>query len=34
VIEDQPLAIPTSESVANMRVLDRIRDAGEVVLSR
>ncbi len=34
VIEDQPLAIPTSESVANMRVLDRIREGGEAALSR
>jgi len=34
VIEDQPLAIPTSESVANMRVLDRIREAGDPELSR
>jgi xylose dehydrogenase (NAD/NADP) len=34
VIEGQPPAIPTSESVANMRVIDRIRDAADAVLSR
>jgi predicted dehydrogenase len=27
VLHDQPVAIPLSESIANMRVLDRIRDA-------
>jgi predicted dehydrogenase len=31
VIEDQPPGIPTSESIANMRVLDRIRVAAEAV---
>ena len=27
VFEDRPVEIPPSESVANMKVLDRIRDA-------
>ncbi len=30
VIENRPLAIPASDSIANMKVLDRIRDAADV----
>jgi predicted dehydrogenase len=31
VIEDRPVAIPLAESIANMRVLDRIREAAQAV---
>jgi D-xylose 1-dehydrogenase (NADP+, D-xylono-1,5-lactone-forming) len=31
VIDDRPVAIPLSESIANMRVLDRIREAAQAV---
>jgi hypothetical protein len=31
VIHDRPVAIPLTESIANMRVLDRIRDAAQAV---
>jgi hypothetical protein len=29
VLRDRPVAIPLSESIANMRVLDRIKEAAE-----
>lgn len=31
VIDDRPVAIPLTESIANMRVLDRIREAAQAV---
>jgi len=34
VFEDRPVAIPPSESVANMKVLDRIRASADAALSR
>ena len=30
VVHDRPVAIPVSESIANMTVLDRIREAARI----